>query len=159
MFISGRQLLFAFLALLAVVVLAVILVAGRTDDVVLWIAFGALAIAAIVVARSGGASANVLGGAGDFDDLDDVPVRKETAVTRKSRYVFDIDGERREFSSLDDVPPEMRAMVEKARGAGGRGQKIVININGEERTYDSMDEVPEKYRAMMRRLRESGKGD
>jgi len=159
MFLSGRQLLFAFLALLAVVVLAVILVADRTDDVVLWIAFGALAIAAIVVLKRGGASADAFVGSGGFDDLADTPVRKHTAVTRTSRFVFGVGGERREYDSLDDVPPDLRAMVEQTKRSGGRQQKIVININGEKRTYDSMDDVPEQYRALMRRLRGSAKGD
>ena len=159
MFLSGRQLLFAFLALLAVVVLAVILVADRTDDVALWIAFGALAVAAIVVLRSGRASVDAFDGSGGFDDFDDAPVSKHTAVTHTSRFVFDVDGERREYDSLDDVPPELRAMVEQAKPSGGRQQKIVISINGEERTYDSMDDVPEEYRTMMKRLRKSATKD
>jgi len=158
MFLSGRQLLFAFLALLAVILLAVILVADRTDDVVLWIAFGALAIAALVVLKSGGASVDTFIGSDGFDDLGDAPISTHAAVTRKSRYVFDVDGERQEYDSLDDVPPDLRAMLEQAKRSGGRQQKIVMNVNGEKRTYDSIDEVPEEYRAMMRRLRESAKG-
>lgn len=154
MFISGRQLLFAFLALLAVVVLAVILVTDRTNDVVLWIAFGGLAIAAVVVFRFRGASVDGFGISGDLtDEMGDVPVRRQTSVRHDSRYVFEVDGERREYDSLDDVPEELRAMLEKARGPGGRQQKIVININGEERTYDSLDDVPEEHRAMLKRLR------
>ena len=135
-----------FLTLVAVVLLAVILATGLTDDVVLWVALGALVVAAFAV-RSRRVPPDEFGTSPDFTEQVDTH-----SFVSNRRYVFDVDGERREYDSLDEVPADLRAMLEKVRRSG-KANSITITVNGEKRTYDSIDDVPEEFRPMISRVR------
>ena len=149
MIITGRRLLCIFTSLVAVCLLAVMAVSGRTKDPVLWIAVAALGIvtAALLSRR------RAFDPFASTDELGDLPsgVQGTNIVTHR-KIVLDINGERREYDSLDEVPPEHRAMIEKARQAKGV-TSITITVNGERRTYSSLEEVPPEYRAMMEKMR------
>ena len=63
------------------------------------------------------------------------------------RFVFNINGEVYEYDSLEEVPADFRALMERAR-SGGQSQ-IVIEVNGQRHTYNSRDEVPPEFRRFL----------
>jgi hypothetical protein len=90
----------------------------------------------------------------------------------------DKDGQRHEYHSMDEVPPEMRAEIEKLESEGlkeclsssssdGLTTKIVSkktislfrvkDASGNERTYHSLDELPPEIRAAMEQAQEEAK--
>jgi len=111
---------------------------GRTKDPLLWLAVIALSIVAFALKGKGGwKTAGVSG------------TRRRVV---KKRIVLDVNGERREYGSMDEVPAEYRERILEARRTGG-GSSITVNINGEERTYGSLEEVPAEYRAVIEKMR------
>ena len=155
MIVTDKGFLVFVVGFVAAVLLVVMFVTGRTNDVILWLAFAALVFVAIVLNSRRRASDPVDELGPGMDDLDS-PARplgkaQSTEFVTNTSYVFDLNGERHEYASLDEVPPHLRAMMEKAQASGGE-RGITINLNGEERTYDSIDDVPEEYREMLRRM-------
>ncbi len=74
---------------------------------------------------------------------------------------FKIDG--KEYGSVNEMPPDVRAKVEKMlsakRGSGkGAGSAAKIVVNGVE--YTSVDEMPDDVRAIYERaMKTAGRGD
>lgn len=76
--------------------------------------------------------------------------------------------QKRVFTSLEDVPPELRARFEQlkteADRRGGSGmvsnvsENITITQNGETRTYHSVDEMPPELRARYEQVKRMAKG-
>ena len=64
------------------------------------------------------------------------------AIQRK----FTVNG--KEYGSLDQVPPEFRAAIEKALESGATASSTTVTVNG--RTYASLDEVPAPLRTVVR---------
>lgn len=160
MIVTDKGFLVFVVGFVAAVLLVVMFATGRTNDVILWLAFAALVFVAVVLNSRRRASRPVDELGPRMDDLDS-PARpldktRTTEFSTNTRYVFDIDGVRHEYASLDEVPPHLRTVMEKAQPVGGEGG-ITFNINGEERTYDSIDDVPEEYWDILRRMgRSSG---
>jgi hypothetical protein len=96
-------------------------------------------------------------------------VKIKKSVTIKTT---DKDGQRHEYHSLDEVPPELRTQIEKLESEGlkeslssasrnGLTSKLIgkksISIfkvkdaSGNERTYHSLDELPPEIRAVWER--------
>lgn len=82
----------------------------------------------------------------------ELPFVVEKRTTRK--IVVNINGEVHEYNSLEEVPAEFRALIEKARRAGP--SRITIEVNGERHTYDSREEVPPEFRHLLPPPAESG---
>ncbi|MFH0965970.1 MAG: hypothetical protein V2A58_18375 [Planctomycetota bacterium] len=149
---TGRSALCIFTAAVAVCLLAVMFFTGRTREPLAWAAVGALGVVtAALLPRSSGQEPS--------EPPPGLPkvgrVTKTGRVVTQQRIVLDINGERREYNSLDEVPPEQRAMLERMRKTGGN--QITVTVDGEERTYRSLEEAPPKVRKIieeMRRLRE-----
>ena len=59
------------------------------------------------------------------------------------------DGEERRFSSLDEMPAELRAAVEKADPRKVK-RRIVVMRDGHREEYESLDAVPEELRKYLR---------
>ena len=80
------------------------------------------------------------------------PVRTVTSrvETVNKRFVIEKDGQRREYTSAEDLPDDVRDKLEQMRATGGGETTIRIVVNGEERTFRSWDEVPEPYRSRLR---------
>lgn len=70
-------------------------------------------------------------------------VEKRTA----GKVTIHINGEVHEYNSLDEVPAEFRALIDKARRAGP--SRITIEVNGKRYTYNSRDEVPTEFRHLL----------
>ena len=72
-------------------------------------------------------------------------VEKFTVVDPKT-------GKRQVFNSLQEVPPEIRAMLEDARAQGKQGSQdssfTFRGPDGQERTYRSLEEMPPNVRAL-----------
>ena len=75
----------------------------------------------------------------------ELPFVVEKRTTRK--IVVNINGELHEYNSLDEVPAEFRALIEKARRAGP--SRITIEVNGERHSYNSREEVPPEFRHLL----------
>ena len=54
--------------------------------------------------------------------------------------------ERHVFKSLDDVPPELAAKIERARQGGSTVIEFRDDTTGDQRTFRSWDEVPEEMK-------------
>ena len=87
------------------------------------------------------------------------PARLTTTRTteiRTERYqVKDVQtGQIRTYTSLADVPPEIRAQIEEARQAAERGAPAKISVkdaSGTIKMYDSVDQMPPEIRAIYER--------
>jgi len=67
-----------------------------------------------------------------------------TNITTSQKFRFNVGGKEYEFDSIEDVPPEFREMMRKARDSAGPGRKrICLNINGKAYEFNSMSEVPD----------------
>ena len=80
------------------------------------------------------------------------PVRTATSRVEmvNKHFVIEKDGERREYTSAEDLPDDVREKLEQMRASGGAETTIRLVVNGEERTFNSWDEVPEPYRSQLR---------
>jgi len=79
---------------------------------------------------------------------DDPPRRPAAAQEVSAQQQFVVrgpDGEERRFSSLDEMPAELRAEVEKADPRKVR-RRIVVMRDGHREEYDRLDDVPEDLR-------------
>ncbi len=88
-----------------------------------------------------------------------IPVRTFTTEIRTERInVRDAQGQVRTYTSIDEVPADIRAQIEQARldaerGGGGGGTKITVtDTSGASRTYASVTEMPADVRAMYERV-------
>ena len=69
-------------------------------------------------------------------------------------------GERQVYTSLDDAPPHVREMIERARADAAAGDAATTSqhfeykdSDGVTRTYHSLDEMPPDVSALFERLR------
>lgn len=77
-------------------------------------------------------------------------------IIEKKNYAKTIpfDGTKK---SLDELPPELRAQVEKMLAAGvKKSEKIVIERDGRRYEYSSLEEVPPEMRSALESMREEG---
>jgi len=68
------------------------------------------------------------------------------------RVVINVDGEVREYSSLEEVPEEFRSLLREGRAAlaARQGQtEITIEVDGQRFTYHSWEEVPAEFRRFL----------
>ena len=119
---------------------------GRLRDPLLWAAVVALSIVAAA-----------LRGAGSRGEQETRAIARGRRRMIKEQIILDVNGERREYGSLAEVPEELRTMVADARRSGG-GSSITINVNGEERTYRNLEEVPAEYRDIIEKMHQRRKG-
>jgi len=103
------------------------------------------------------------GQARGLDELPPDPRAKaeETLASGAQKFekiVVNINGERREYSSIDEVPAELRSRIEsvKKEGASGPGphREIIIKKDGKTYTYNSIDEVPLEFRIFLKRKKQ-----
>jgi hypothetical protein len=76
---------------------------------------------------------------------DDLPFVVEKRTTRK--ITINVNGQLHEYNSLEEVPAEFRALIEKARRTGR--SRITIEVNGKRYSYGSRDEVPPEFRHLL----------
>ena len=70
-------------------------------------------------------------------------------VSAQQQYVVrGPDGEERRFSSLDEMPEELRAAVEKADVHSVQRRSVVVR-DGRREEYDSLEAVPEDVRSQL----------
>lgn len=91
-------------------------------------------------------------GSTGFEASVPVTVNRRESVT----VVDETAGTTREYQSVDDLPPALRAKLEEARGSGKLAPTTEIVIEGPDGvrcTYRSLDEVPQPYRDLLARVR------
>ena len=74
---------------------------------------------------------------------------RETKIVKRTRrsVAVPIDMSQGAGTSLDKLPPAVRAQFEKMMAEGRTSaERITVNINGEKREYSSMDEMPQDLR-------------
>jgi hypothetical protein len=82
-----------------------------------------------------------------------------TVVTPRTTFIIRTNaaGEQHEYHSLEEVPAQLRNVVERAtaqRRAGQTVERIVVrDAAGRERTYASLDEMPSDLRAAVEKAR------
>jgi hypothetical protein len=78
---------------------------------------------------------------------------------KKLNIVTNASGERHEYHSLEEVPPELRKVVQDALSetTSGEASKTykVRDAAGNERTYHSLEEMPPEIRALMERVQDN----
>ena len=100
---------------------------------------------------------------GETKSLDELPPDARAKVeemlesgrNESERIVIEMNGQRREYSSIDKVPPELRSRFESVKKSAdsGRGahRHIIIKKDGKTYTYNSIDEVPLEFRIFLKR--------
>jgi hypothetical protein len=77
---------------------------------------------------------------------------RTTAAIEKQKFVYvdKTSGKRQVFHSLDEIPPEIRAMLKEVQASGTAIEKSVYSFqgpDGQKHTYHSLEEMPPEIRA------------
>ena len=76
-------------------------------------------------------------------------------ITERIEFVDRKTGQRQFFSSLADVPPELRAQIDEARAQGhvtvNQMKFSIQGLDGQTRTFHSLEELPAEYREIAER--------
>ena len=82
----------------------------------------------------------------------------------KSEITIEVDGERRTYASIEEVPSEYRALLESlpSEAPPAKEGAVTVTEDGVTRTYESWKDVPPELRARIeafrKMMRERGKG-
>jgi len=80
---------------------------------------------------------------------------KKVATVVTTKIVSHRGGDRHVYHSLEEVPPEQRAGIErlKAEALSAKGGHLfkVVDASGQERTYHSLEEMPPEIRMLLER--------
>ena len=89
-----------------------------------------------------------------LDDDDDttgvthtIPIKVQVPL---QEYIIKHNDEYLVFKSLDDMPEDLRAEIEKIDGEESFSQSYNVIIDGERKTYNSLDDVPEDVRSAIK---------
>ena len=87
-------------------------------------------------------------------------VRVSRLSAKKEFVVRGPDGREQRFSSLDEMPLEMRAAIERAEAGKPAATRIVVEKDGVRQEYESFDDAPpdvrERFNAVSRELPKGG---
>jgi len=83
----------------------------------------------------------------------DAGVRVSRVRTQQEIVVRTPDGQECRYTSVEDMPPELRAVIETARKQA-RG-RIVLNEDGVRHEYGKLDEAPPETRQRIRALQDA----
>jgi hypothetical protein len=83
-------------------------------------------------------------------------------TVNKVNVVTNQNGERHEYKSLEEVPPELRSTIENALKDASHASKVtktfrVRDASGQEHVYHSLDEMPSHLRALVERAQHDSK--
>lgn len=86
-----------------------------------------------------------------FQPIEDVQRIESRHVKQFDRiHIKDADGSVREYDSMEDLPPELRADLEKAfseaAASGPMRSEVRLNVNGQEQHFQTWDDVPSDLR-------------
>ncbi len=81
---------------------------------------------------------------------------KKIATVTTTKITMNREGERHVYHSLDELPPDQLAEVERlsSEALSGKGGHLfkVRDASGQERTYHSLDEMPPEVRVLVERI-------
>jgi hypothetical protein len=85
----------------------------------------------------------------------------KTVTVKKLNVVTNTGGERHEYHSLEELPPELRTTVQDALSGAASGKALktykLRDVLGNERTYHSLEEMPPEMRALIERVQDKSK--
>src|SRR5262249_53900102 len=85
----------------------------------------------------------------------------KTVTVKELNIVTNEQGERHEYHSLEEVPPELRTAVQNALNSTASERTLktykIRDASGQERTYHSLEEVPSEFRALIERAQDTSK--
>ncbi len=81
---------------------------------------------------------------------------KKIATVTTTKITTNREGERHVYHSLDEMPPDQRAEVERLSsealsGKGGHSFRV-RDASGQERTYNSLEKMPPEIRVLVERI-------
>ena len=83
----------------------------------------------------------------------------KTVTVKKLNIVTNTRGERHEYHSLEELPPELRATVQDALNGVTAGKALktykVRDASGQEHIYSSLEEMPKELRALVERSQDN----
>ena len=81
---------------------------------------------------------------------------KRLATVTTTKITTNREGERHVYHSLDEMPPDQRAEVERlsSEALSGKGGHLfrVRDASGQERTYNSLEKMPPEIRVLVERI-------
>ena len=83
----------------------------------------------------------------------------KNVTVRELNIVTNARGERHEYHSLEEVPPELRTVLQDALSESTSGKPLktykVRDASGNEHTYHSLEEMPHEIRALIERVKDN----